>query len=82
MDIAFYFICGCAVLIMTIYYLKRRKRTASVLFGSVSGILTLFLVNCFGASFGAELPLNIFNVSGSALLGVPFVAGLIILKYI
>lgn len=74
--------CAAVVLIMFIYYSRRQKRLASVILGTVTGVAALVLVNKFGYIIGADLPLNLFNICGSTVLGVPFVAGLIIIKYI
>ncbi|MDE5569736.1 MAG: pro-sigmaK processing inhibitor BofA family protein [Ruminococcus sp.] len=81
-EIIFFMTCAAAVLIMIIYYSKRRKRFSSAAFGMITGLAALVLVNKYGGIIGAELPLNFFNICGSAVLGVPFVAGLIIIKYI
>lgn len=78
----FFLICAVVVFIMIIYYSKRRKRFSSLIFGTFMGFTALVLVNKFGGIIGAELPLNIFNICGSAVLGVPFVAVMIIIKYI
>lgn len=78
----FYLVCGVSAAIMLVYYLKRKRKVTSLLFGSVSGLTALLLTNYFGASAGADIPLNLFNVCGSAVLGVPFVAGMIVVKYI
>lgn len=78
----FFIACGAALAAMTVYYARRKHKLLSALFGSVSGLTALFLVNLFGGSFGAYLPLNAFNVCGSTVLGAPFVAAMIICKYI
>lgn len=78
----FFLICAVVVFIMIIYYSKRRRRFSSLIFGVFMGFAALVLVNKFGGIIGAELPLNIFNICGSAVLGVPFVAVMIIIKYI
>lgn len=81
-DVLFYLICGAVTLVMVIYYLRRRHKITSFLFGSVTGFLALLLMNRFGGSFGAELPLNVFNIAGSVVLGVPFIAMMIIIRYL
>lgn len=81
-DIIFYLICGGAAVIMAVYYLRRRHRLASALFGCFSGISALLLMNFFGGAFGVQLSLNVFNVCGSLVLGAPFVASLVILTHI
>ncbi|MGN0575403.1 MAG: pro-sigmaK processing inhibitor BofA family protein [Ruminococcus sp.] len=75
-------ICILTVLIMMIYYIKRERKLLSFLFGAVTGTAALILLNKYGAFIGIDVPLNIFNVSGSAVLGVPFVICLVILQRI
>ena len=72
-------ICILTVLIMVIYYIKRERKLLSFLFGAVTGTAALILLNKYGVFIGIDVPLNIFNVSGSAVLGVPFVICLVIL---
>lgn len=81
-DIIFYLICGGAAVFMAVYYLRRKHRLTSALFGGFSGIAALILLNHFGEVFGSQLPLNLFNVCGSLVLGAPFVASLVILTHI
>lgn len=81
-EMIFFTVCTAVILIMIVYYSRRRKRFASAVFGIITGFTALVLVNKFGYIIGAELPLNLFNICGSSVLGVPFVAGLIIIKYI
>lgn len=78
----FFMTCAAVVLIMIIYYGKRQKRFSTAIFGTLTGLAALVLVNKYGGIIGAELPLNTFNICGSAVLGVPFVACLVIIKYI
>lgn len=81
-DTIFGLVCGLAAAAMVIYYSRQKKRLAHVLFGTMTGLAALVLVSHFGAPFGAGLPLNPFNLCGSALLGVPFVVCMIVLKFI
>ncbi|MDE5765119.1 MAG: pro-sigmaK processing inhibitor BofA family protein [Ruminococcus sp.] len=78
----FYIICGTAFIAMLLYYIKRRHKVISFIFGSLSGLVTLFLFNKFGYVAGLEIPLNIFNICGSAVLGIPFVAVIIIINFL
>lgn len=79
-DFIFAAVCGVVILIMAVYYLKREKRLKALLFGSLTGLAALFILNKYGGNFDTELPLNTFNLCGSAVLGVPFVICLVILK--
>lgn len=76
----FYIVCGVVAVIMIIYYIRRKRRLLSAFFGVFSGIAALFAVNYFGGAMGVDLPLNLFNLCGSAILGIPFVALLIIIN--
>lgn len=81
-DLIFWLICVVVIIVMFIYYSGRDKKILSFVFGSFTGIIALFILNQYGGVLGTEIPLNTFNVSGSVILGVPFVAGLVILKYL
>ncbi|MDE6664879.1 MAG: pro-sigmaK processing inhibitor BofA family protein [Ruminococcus sp.] len=81
-DLIFTLICTGVVLIMLVYYMKRERKILSFVFGAFTGAAALFILNKYGGFIGADIPLNIFNVSGSAILGVPFVVGLVLLKYL
>lgn len=72
-------ICTAVAVIMLIYYLRREKKAFSVLFGALTGITALTIVNKYGGMLDIEIPLNLFNVGGSVVLGVPFVICLVIL---
>jgi pro-sigmaK processing inhibitor BofA len=78
-DNIFIGICSIVVLIMLIYYIRRKRKIISFLFGSITGAAALLILNKYGAMLGIDVPLNLFNVAGSAVLGVPFVVCLAIL---
>lgn len=73
-------LCVLIIIVMLIYYIRRKRKIISIIFGAVSGAAALIILNKYGASFGIDIPLNLFNVTGSAVLGVPFVLCLVILK--
>ncbi len=73
-------VCGAAVLTMLLYYLRREHRMRTFLFGSLTGITALLILNEYGGRFSSQLPLNVFNIAGSTVLGVPFVTVLVLLK--
>lgn len=79
-DYIFAAVCAVVILIMIIYYLKCKKRVRALIFGAVTGLAALFILNRFGGNFDTHLPLNTFNVIGSAVLGVPFVICMVILR--
>lgn len=73
-------VCIAAAGVMLIYYIKRERKILSFLFGALTGAAALLILNKYGGFIGADVPLNIFNVGGSVVLGVPFVICLVILK--
>ena len=75
-------ICGVVTLIMAIYYLRREHSVRTLLFGALSGLVALLILNQYGSMFSSWLPLNVFNLAGSAVLGVPFVIILVLLKIV
>lgn len=81
-EMIFRLLCGGAAAIMFIYYLRREKKLLSMLIGAVTGGAALFIVNKYGTAFGVDIPLNVFNVAGSTVLGVPFVVFLVIMNFL
>lgn len=81
-EIIFTVICVLTAFIMLIYYIKRERKLLSFLFGAITGTVALVLLNKYGVCIGINVPLNMFNVSGSVVLGVPFVICLVILQMI
>ncbi len=67
---------------MLLFYRRRKRRLLSALYGAATGMGALLLVNFFGSYIGAEIPLNAFNVFGSALLGAPFVVLITVLRFL
>jgi len=82
MDTILVLACAAAAVAMLLFYRRRKHRLLSALYGAVTGIGALLVMNCFGGYIGAELPLNPFNLTGSALLGAPFVVMMTILRYL
>ncbi len=78
------FIVGCAAAAaaMVIYYLRNRRNIASFIAGTVSGIVSLFLLEKVSALFSLNIPLNLFNIAGSLILGVPYVVILAIMNFL
>ena len=81
-EIVFAAICAAALLIMMVYYTKSRRKAARIMTGTLTGLAALFLLSHYSYAADMEIYLNIFNVCGSAVLGVPFVLCLVILKFI
>ena len=72
--------CSASVIAMAVYYRSRKRKVRSVLFGSLTGLAGLLLLEHFGYAFGEVIPLNAINICGSLLLGVPFDLCLILLR--
>lgn len=81
-EMIFNALCGLVIIIMFVYYLKREKKLLSFLTGSFTGSAALFLLNRYGDMLGVSIPLNVFNISGSIVLGVPFVVFLVIMNFL
>ena len=81
-DTILWLICGCAVLIMVSSLARRRRKLLSAIFGGATGLCALFLLSHSGPALGMQFPLNGFSLVGSAILGVPFVAGLALLRFL
>ncbi|WP_028516661.1 pro-sigmaK processing inhibitor BofA family protein [Ruminococcus flavefaciens] len=81
-EMIFRALCGAVIVIMMIYYYKREKRLLSLLTGVITGGAALFIVNKYGMMIGVDIPLNLFNMFGSLVLGVPFVVFIVIMKFL
>ncbi len=79
-DNIFWGICAAIVLVMFIYYIKRERKLLSFLFGGLTGFIALVILNKYGTLIDIDVPLNSFNIAGSAVHGVPFVILLVIMS--
>ena len=78
----FKIICGIVAVIMSVYYLRRKKKILSFFIGAFTGSAALFIVNKYGSLIGMTIPLNLFNISGSIILGAPYVLFLVIMNFL
>ncbi len=81
-DTIFIFLCIAVTAIIIVYYLKREKKLIYVLTGALTGSAALFIINRYGTVFSLEINLNLFNIIGSVILGVPFVVFLVIMNFL
>ena len=78
----FKILCGIVSVIMIVYYYRRQKKLFSFFIGAFTGSAALFIVNKYGSIIGMDIPLNLFNISGSIILGTPFVLFLVIMNFL
>lgn len=71
-------VCAAAVLVLAVYYLRRRRKLRALLWGAGSGLATLAALYYYGAYIGVVTHINPFTVSVSALLGAPGVLLMVI----
>lgn len=75
-------LCTIVIIILIIYHFRRQKKFLSVLIGAITGGVALFIVNKYGTLFSVDTPLSLFNISGSCILGVPFVLFIVIMNFL
>ena len=71
----------CAVLIFA-YYVKSGHFFKSFFKGTILGVICLVAVVFGGKYININLPLNVFTLSYSAILGLPAVVLMVITKYL
>ncbi|WP_024859805.1 pro-sigmaK processing inhibitor BofA family protein [Ruminococcus flavefaciens] len=81
-EMLFKIFCGAIAAVMIIYYIRRQKKMLSFFIGAFTGGAALFIVNKYGPLFGTDIPLNLFNILGSLILGAPFVAFIVIMNFL
>ncbi|MBQ8010259.1 MAG: pro-sigmaK processing inhibitor BofA family protein [Oscillospiraceae bacterium] len=60
-----------ALLILLIFYIRRKKRIRTFLLGGTSGLASLVLLHLYGGVIGFTPTLCWFNLAVSVLLGIP-----------
>ena len=70
-NLIFWIVWGVLGAGMLVYYLHRRHPVRSMLSGSLSGLLALFLVHYGGSLFGYTPALNALHLVQSVVLGIP-----------
>ena len=79
-NMIFAVVCAVIAAIMMIYYSKRPNRILSVLFGGTTGAAALLILCRYGSIVGVNAELNIFNLAGSIVLGIPYVVCIVIMN--
>lgn len=67
-------------LVMFVYYKKSDKPLKNAFLGIFSGAFGITLLYLFGGTVGIVLPVSLYNILFSLILGIPGVIVLIILK--
>ena len=75
-----YLACICFIFIFGRIFIVPLKKILKLIFNSLLGGLTIFIINLIGANFGFHIGLNIFTSVVVGLLGLPGAVCLIILK--
>lgn len=73
---------GVIIFIVFVYYMKRKRKLLSALIGGISGFAALLLLNRCGGFIDYKPPLNLFNICGSSILGIPYVLTITILYFL
>ena len=75
-----YLACICFLFIFGKVFIVPIKKILKLVFNSILGGLTIFLINLIGGTFGFHIGLNIFTSVLVGLLGLPGVVCLVIIK--
>ena len=79
-NIITYLACICFIFIFGRIFIVPLKKILKLIFNSLLGGLTIFIINLIGANFGFHIGLNIFTSTLVGLLGLPGAVCLIIVK--
>ena len=77
-------LAGIAVLfvIMGIYYARSRHRYRKMFFGALTGVAALYPASLAMTAAGIPVAMNLFNVTVSAILGIPGVMLLLVSRFL
>ncbi len=79
-ELVFYGALGISAVIVLIHYLRSEKPFHAAFKGMASGGAGLVLLHFFGGSMGLALPLNLFTVFVSLVLGLPGTAAMAVIE--
>ncbi len=72
--------CICFIFIFGKIFIVPIRKVLKIIFNSILGGLTIFLINAIGANFGFHIGLNFFTSIIIGILGLPGAVCLIIIK--
>ena len=78
-DLIFAAVCAGTVLVTALYLILRGRTLGNLLSASLTGPAALFILERFSEPLSLDVPLNSFNICGSAVLGVPYTIILVLL---
>ena len=81
-QIIFWIVLGVVAILVVRQYLNHRTPLKALLFGTLSGVLTLFPMSFFLAQAGIVLSINAASLAVAAVLGIPGVVGLAVFSVI
>ena len=74
-------ILTCLLLIFIFIYIKNKSLISGILFQIITGIGSLMCVHLIGSSLGFIIPISIFSIFFSAVMGVPGTILLSVLQF-
>lgn len=75
-----YLACICFIFIFGRLFIVPIKKILKLVFNSILGGVSIFLINLIGANFGFHIGLNIFTSIIIGILGLPGAICLIVVK--
>ena len=69
-------------LVFLVLAIKSRKPLTVIFGNALLGIGAIIIINLTAKYSGCYIPVNLYSVSGAALLGLPAVAGLLIMNFL
>ena len=79
-NIITYLACICFIFIFGKIFIVPIKKVLKIIFNSILGGVSIFVINFIGANFGFHIGLNFFTSILIGLLGLPGTICLIIIK--
>lgn len=75
-----YLACICFIFIFGRIFILPLKKIVKLIFNSILGGVSIFIINLVGATFGFHIGLNFFTSIVIGLLGLPGAVCLIVVK--
>ncbi len=69
-------------IILLIFACKTKKPILAVFLNSLSGIISIIIINLTEKYTGCHIPINPYSVGFTALYGIPAATGLLVVKFL